>query len=496
MFDWKLILNLIGGKPPPARVVVARNDNLSEAAGTRGTLVLGDPGTGKSVWVATQIYKQWKKYHEGTYVFDWSGPMTNIILDLISRDKDYEKELEMVVLDELGNDSFVVAKPEFHPSYSLTDEEQVARVVENMHNLASFLMPSAPFLTGISIEELGKNLFRLLMAIRNEAGETWQLTEAMDLITDTALLARACNRFGQYAMPAKKYFEKQFLPDKVMPAREKELTTRALRFLLGKLDGREVRANVGYHTPSYTDREVDEKGLLVLVDSHKMINQPAAQHYLITQRWSQILAWINKRETDDPNLRMIRINLDETYPLLRVPGLAEQIGMIAPLYRSRRVALLIILQALWQLDDRLKEQVFTLGSVASFGISNGTEAETIARQLFKYSPTYVKHLPKTPYQNPTTEPSAGQDRLIADWIQNLKARQLIMRKYNTEQSKEEEILFIRKTTDYPTNPPNVPLRDIKDYLIKKRGVPIKEALKVISERNLETKKDMSRPTVG
>ena len=493
MLNWMDILNLIAGKSPPTRVNIARHGDLYEASGTRGTLIIGDPGTGKTIWTAMQVHKQWKAYHDrAVFVFDWSGPMTNAILDLISREPDYEKRLQKVVLDELGNSEYVIPKPEFHPAYGLTPSEQVARVVGNMEKLAEFLLAGAPFLAGISIEELGKNLFRLLMAIKDKSGNSWQLTEGMDLITDLYLLEKAVNEFGGYAIAAKKYFKKQYIPKDVMPPHEKELTTRALRYLLGKIDSREVRASLGYYKPGYTEKEADEKGLLVLIDAHRLINQPAAQHYLIMQRFSQIMAWINKRETDDPNLKPITIALDETYPVLKIPGMAAELGMISPVYRSRKVQLMVIIQALWQLDEQLAKQIWTLGNVVSFGVSNSDEAQEIAKQLFKYDPKYVKNAPKTEYQNPTTENVLGQDRLTADWIQNLKARELIMRRYINEQKKEDGVQFVRKTAEYPKNPPYVSLRDVKDYLLRRRTIPVRDALKVISERSLTTKKATSR----
>jgi hypothetical protein len=496
MIDWNLIDKILFGNQPPVQVTVARSDDLYEASATRGTLVIGDPGVGKTRYVAMQIFKKWKAHHDqAIFVFDWSGSLTKTILDLISRDPHYTDLLKKVVLDDLGNEEYVIPKPEFHPAYGLTYEEQVSRVVGNFERLAEFMLAGAPFLAGVSIEEIGKQLFRLLTVIKNEHGENWQITEALELITDPKLLVEALKRFGQYNIPAKNYFLKQYLPKDVMTPHEKELTTRALRYLLGKIDSRVARATLGFYRPGWTPKEATDDGLLVLIDAHSMINQPAAQHYLLMQNFSHVMSWINRRETDDPLNKPAMIAFDETYTILKIKGMAEWLGMVSPLYRSRGISLLVIIQALWQLDENLREQIWTLGNCISFSVSNSDEATTIAQQLFSYDPKYVKNSPRTPFQNPTTEPVAGQDRIIADWIQNLKAREFIMRRYITEQQKEKGVVWVRRTTEYPTTPQLIEVSEIKRQLLRERGVRVRDALEVIAQRKLTTEKETSRRTI-
>lgn len=477
-----LIMKILGTTHLPARVISTRDDSLYEASATRGTLVIGDPSMGKTEYTAMQVYRQWRQHHnKAVFVFDWSGPITNSLLRLISREPNHEKILEKVILNELGNEEIIIPKPEFHADYGLTDEEQVQRVVENFDRLGEF-MSSAEFLRGVAVKEVGKNLFRLLQVIRNAYGENWQITEAIELLTSEAMLKKACDKFGQYAIPAKMYFEKQFLPKDSMSPHEKELTTRALRTLLGEIDSKICRATLGYHKPGYTEKEAIENGMLVLIDAHKMANLQTAQHYLLMQNFSQVMSYINKRETDNPNLNPVMIAFDETYTILKIPGMAEWLGMVSPLYRSRVIQLLIIIQALWQLDENFQKQVWTLGNIVSFAVSNADESQIIAKQLFKYDPKYVKNPPKTDFQNPTTENTMGQDRLIADWLQNLQSRQFVMRRYITEQKREKDILFVKKTTDLPTSPQLKSVAEIKKQLLKERGVPIRDALEVVTQR--------------
>ncbi len=489
LIDFKLLMRILAGQQPPARVAWTSKDDLYEAGATRGTLIIGDPGVGKTRYAAMQIFKKFKAFpNQAIFVFDWSGSLTNTILELIVRDPDYENLLKRAVLDELGNPEWVCPKPEFHPDYGLTNEEQVNRVVDNMDRLAIHLSKTAEFLTKTSIEEIGKELMRLLTAITNEFGETWQVTEGKRLLIDLALLKNAVRKFGHLQSAARWYFIHEYLPKDFMRSSEKQLATKALRFILGKIEGRESRATLGYYRPGWTPKEATERGLLILIDAHRMINQPTAQHYLLMQNFSLVMAWINKREVDDPSYEPAMIAFDETYTILKIPGMAEWLGMVSPLYRSRKFQLLIIIQALWQLDRSLAQQIWTLGNIVSFAVSNIDEASKIAKQLFSYEPRYVKNPPKTEYQNPTTESLQGQDRLNADWIQNLKAREVVMRRYINEQVREPRILFIPKTSDFPNTRPYLDLKEVKQRLIEERGVRVREALEIINKRDIDIRK--------
>src|SRR5688572_10128772 len=88
----------------PADVIVARSDDLFPEAGTRGLLVIGDSGVGKTGYIVNQIHKRWKNDPRLTvFSFDMQGTFTKRWLDLTSREANYEKLMERTILDELGN---------------------------------------------------------------------------------------------------------------------------------------------------------------------------------------------------------------------------------------------------------------------------------------------------------------------------------------------------------------------------------------------------------
>lgn len=216
----------------------------------------------------------------------------------------------------------------------------------------------------------------------------------------------------------------------------------------------------------------------------------AAQYYYITHAFSLVMKLINKREVDDPNNERVIIALDETKALLKISGFSEIISDISQLYRSRATEIMVIIQGLWQLlDENLRKQIWSMGSVLSFRRDDNLEAETIARQLWNYDNHYVRYLPKTDSQNPTTESAQGQDRMRADFIQNLKPRQFVMRRYRTESEKEQGVQFVRKTTDMPKNEPYITVPEIMEYLIKRDGVPIREAINAVVARTKKDKQD-------
>ena len=72
--------------------------------------------------------------------------------------------------------------------------------------------------------------------------------------------------------------------------------------------------------------------------------------------------------------------------------------------------------------------------------------------------------------------------MIADWIQDLKPRQFVMRRYLNEQDKEPGVFFVRKTSDMPTTPYYITVPEIKEMLLKKYGVPLRDAIEAIVQR--------------
>jgi hypothetical protein len=496
LVNWKRIL-FRPNHPSIPNLRTSLDDLLYFDSLTRGGLVIGRPGVGKTVWMAMQLLAYSLAYpSRPIFTLDASGSLTDEFIKLVYMlpAADRESILERLVYDRLGDPNLAVPMPFFSPDYGLNYEEQVQRVASNFKKLSEHLVERAPILGGLALSETAPELYRLLCAIQNEEGECWQITEAKKLLLNYGLLRRACKKYGRIVPEAKWYFEKEYL-SKHVSNRERELRTYALRSILGMIEHRPIRARVGYQRPGWTPKEAIEKGLIVLVSGEELINQEQAQAILFTDVFSQILAQINKRTPHDPNDKHVLLAIDEVSMLLKVPGMAEEIGKISPQYRSRRLQILVVIQALWQLAENLKEQIWSLGNVTCFGIDDFQEAYTVAQQLFRYDQASTKPEQVSRSGQPVVESDRGQYLSGANWLQHLEHRECVLKRYITEGQEDRFVRHIRRTCDRPNEPLDEPLVEIKERLLKRRAIPVKEVLTVINNRKLTYQSKKKRPRV-
>jgi len=493
MIDLNLINRLLfGSRPSFSNIAVGQFDDLPPGGLTLGTLYAGRQGTGKTSALARHIVEYFKTYPgRGIFVLDWSGSISDNILHLILQEplEVREKLLQRLVFDDMGNPDLVIPLPEFSLLYGGTYEEQVQRVAQNLEKLAPELVQGAPFLAGLGLQEIAPELFRLLTAIRDEQDKTWQITETKRLIVDKPLLRHAVAKFGHKVPEAKWFLEKLYLN---LRNQERELRSYAVLALLGSIEPRETRARVGYFQPGWTPQEAIEKGLMVLVTGARLINQRMTQHYLFTQVYSLIMAEINKRQPGNPNDRPVALVMDEVYSLLSIPGMAKEIGMLSPLYRSRKLQLYIVLQALSQLSPTLRDQIWSLGNIVCFAISNFDEAYELAQQLFPYAPNTIKVPARSERGQPIMEPDRGQYLAIANWIQRLKHRECVIRRYVSEKDMDRYVYYVPKTKENPANDIGETITEVKESLIRERGVRVRDALEIINQRKIVSKSASTR----
>lgn len=471
--------------------IVSNYDELKDDGLTMGTLIIGRQGTGKTSSLARHIFEYFKRYPDrAIFVLDWGGSVTDDILSLLSRERYFGSLSKRVIYDELGNPDWVVPMPEFSYLYGSTAEEQAQRVAMNLRHLAPELIKDAPFIAGLGLREIAPQLFRIITAISNE-NLTWQVTEAKRLLSDKALLQRVLKKYGEKVPHAKWFFENRYIN---LREAEKELRTFALVAMLGDVESPEARARIGSYRPGWTPREAIKNGYMVIVNGARLINRVNVQHYLFTQIYSLIMSEINKRTPGDPKDKPVALVMDEVYSLISIPGMAEEVGRLAPQYRSRKLELYIVLQTLAQLAEPLDEQIWTIGNIVCFAISNFDEAYKIAQQMFPYDPKTVKLTAKTNETQPVMEPDRGQYLQIANELQRFVHRECIIRRYISERAQEPNILWVKKTKDMNNASPFISLTELKETLLKKRAVKVSEALKVVNGRNLKAEK-VARPEI-
>ena len=254
--------------------------------------------------------------------------------------------------------------------------------------------------------------------------------------------------------------------------------------MLGWIKTPYVKAKLGYPRRFWTAKDAIAKGQMVIINGANLINNPTARDYFFTQAWSLIKAEANRRVPSNPDDQPFSVVLDETRNLFDIPAFAEEVGDISPVYRSRKVQLYVVIQALSQLTDELKEKIWLLGNMVIFGLENKRDAEVVAYQLSSYDPRRVKQPARTQAQNPITETEPGQDRIGADWINHLDKRQCIVKRHYDEQTKDHHVRYVAKTKDMPNLPLQISVAEFKEYLLKDRGMRIRDALELVERRSL------------
>ena len=497
MLNRNMITNMLFPKPnhpdiPNVRAI--RDDMLHFDSLTRGGLVIGKPGVGKTVWGAMEGVR-YALEHPDRPIFslDASGSFTNEFISMVNQLPREQRDLieKRIVFDRMGDQEWVVPMPFFSKDYGLHYEELVSTVSKNFQKLNHEIVSQTPVMA-IAITETLPEVSRLLCAIQDEHGDCWQITEAKKLLLDHDTLREACKQFGNKVENAKWYFERELL-NKETSKYEKERRTFTLRSVLGAIGSRPIRARLGYYKPGWTPKEAIEKGLIVLVSGEELINQEDVQSILFTDIYSQILAQINKRVPHDENDVPVLMIIDEVYSLIRIPGMAEEIGKVSPQYRSRRLQIVVVIQALWQLADNLKEQIWSLGNVICFGVEDFNEAYKISQQLFKYDDKKIKYPATSVTGQPIVDPDRSQYLVEANWIQHLKKRECVMKRYIDEGEEEPFVGYVRQTREKPSEPLDESLKEIKERLLKKRAIPWRDAIEVVNKRKLTRKVTSKKP---
>ena len=486
MLDWTLFRKLFLPQDPPfPNTRVSSYDQLLPDGLTMGTLYIGRQGTGKTTALARHIVEYFKAFPDrAIFVLDWSGSITDSILGIIANEPprvSYELTARLIY-DELGHPDWVKPLPEFSSMYGNPREEQAQRVANNLVKLAPELVADAPFLAGLGLREIAPQLFRLCTAIYTDPNSTWQVTEAKKLLNDAGLLRQAAAKYGSRVPEAKWFFEKGFLS---LRENERELRTYAILAMLGVIEPQTARARVGYPFPGWTPKEAIRNGYMVIVNGARLINQRNTQHYLFTQIYSLIMSEMNRRTPGNPEDQPVALVMDEVYSLVSIPGMAEEVGMLAPLYRSRKLELYIVLQSLSQLALPLRQQIWSIGNIVSFAVSNFQEAYELAQQIFKYDPTTIKMTARSETGQPIVEPDRGQYLQIANEIQRMKHRQCIIRRYQSEKLLDKYVLWVKQTKN--TQQATLEkVNELKETLLKERAVRVSDALDVINRRKLAT----------
>jgi hypothetical protein len=139
------------------------------------------------------------------------------------------------------------------------------------------------------------------------------------------------------------------------------------------------------------------------------------------------------------------------------------------------------------LADILKEQIWSFGNQVTFALENFNDAYHFSQQTQEYNPHKERLAAKREDGQPILDTDRGQYLVMANWLQNLKWRQMVMRRYLDERTKEPFLSFIDKTREKPTGTLPASIHQLKQELFRKYAVNISDVLRDINGRHLELK---------
>jgi hypothetical protein len=471
-------------------------EDLYAAGLPMGGVILGKQGSGKTTSLA-RFLVQYALDHpdEPIACFDISQSVTDdfmkIVLSLPKEQKD--ALLKRMIYDELGNTEWVLPLPEFHSSYGVGMEKQIQRVAQNLGKCSPELGEQTPIMGGIPLKHYAPEVFRLLTVMMNEFGESWQITEAKHLLINRTLLKNALNKYGYLAPSAKWLLENQYLnlkPDEAMKR------VMALISVLEDIEAPEIRARVGYPRPAYTAKDIIEKGKILFVNGRLINDQDRTVQYIFTQVYSMFMNEIQMRTPHDPMDKPVTLVFDEVYQMIGMKSFAPELSRLSTYFRSRKLNPIIVAQELSQFSDELRPHIWSYGNIITFSVFNFDDAFELAQQLFPYYPQSIKMPSRTDTGQPITEPDRGQYLQIANKIRGMKHRECLVRSYISEREPEKYIRWVPKTKDVAMTATDSEVAELKQELLEKYGVRIRDALTVINQRMRPNRENPTPPTLG
>lgn len=476
---------LFGDAPKFPDTRRAKTEDIAALAKRLGELWLGQPGSGKTWTLARGSVDHLIEHPDEPMIsFDANQNFTDAFLTIVlSQPKEIRDSLiKRIIYDELGHPKRVLTLPEFHVDYEVPMEKQTARAIQNFQALNPELITETPIMGGASVKDYGGELFRLLTVIPNEFGSTFQITEAKRLLTDRKLLSQKLKDFGKYAGNAKWFYENNYTK---LPADEAYKRVLGLISVLNDIEAPEIRPRVGYHRPSYTMPQIIKEGKILLVNGHRINDQERTLSYLLIQVKSLLMNEIVKRTPNNPKDPPVTLIFDEVPAIIGLPSMSKEISRLSTYFRSRKLQPIIVAQELSQFSEELRPHIWGYANVVVFSMLNFDDRVEIAQQLFPYIPETIKVQGKTSSQPNLYEPDRGQYLQIANEIYNMKHRECIVRRQNSEHEANNELVWVKRTKEALATATPQEVQELKDELLEKYGERVDEVTASINRRIMD-----------
>jgi hypothetical protein len=274
--------------------------------------------------------------------------------------------------------------------YRLTPEETLAEISERLLQLtlrSNPHMADAQYFGWPPFHRFGLNAGIICASLG------LQVTDIESLISHPeqwlSRFAEAEARFPE-AKPACDFFRNEYLP--MRPANRERLTNafrdKIVQFSHDPLLSRQFGAKI----PDIDWEEVDAEGLTVLLDFSRETNTEL-RRFKMLWLFDYFFSWLKTRGRRSYPMSLM---IDEFASMTQKefsgenPFAVEMAEFIQEYLRNSNIWLTVAHQSIEQLDDQLRNTVFSLGTYL-FGRAPVPEARILAQVLFKRDPMRVKH---------------------------------------------------------------------------------------------------------
>ena len=397
---------------------------LPDGGRTLGTRVVGEAGTGKSVLLGAIAFGDFTRFIP-VVLWDHNGGMIDAFFAQVLAHPERPSLEERIRYVEFGNKEFAYGMPFYYDAGGDDPFTMSQRLIDILLKLDPDLA-SAPVLGASSLVQLGTMVGTILSAVVDQEGNHWQITEALDLLSNYNSPRWAKIRSE---LTGKIDAAEKFLVENYSRSTPTERHTRSWSFesrIWTYLNSPNLKATVGQGKPTIDWREVEAKRLAVIFDFRNLANQKPLEH-LSLSTFEYFLTFIKRRGINAPE--PISLIIDELPTLIEYQSLEPDVRSLATRFRAYKLWSTIGHQALYQLSPKLREAAWSFRNQIVGQQANITDAEDVVNNLLAI-----------------VDPM--ERRVVAQLLQRLPSRRFLLRRHRSEHEADRETYWV-KTLDMP-----------------------------------------------
>jgi hypothetical protein len=474
LIKWILTLPFAAVAIPFDKLTNGGSLEFSDFARPLHLRIAGEPGSGKTrlgAWIAYQDIRRGIP----TIILDGNAGLINDLIALILKDPGRDEILSRFVYMSLRHDR-VHSLPWFDYDENLSAFDNADALLEAIWRMT----PPEYEYTAANLRKYGLASCIALYEAGRLTGIRFQPVDVIDFLDDKNFRARVLSAIKDTQPQIVRFFNRQYNQwgDKTQYDATESFRNKIEPFVYNDT----LRAIVGGSSVTVSFEEIEKKGLVLVVDLSETSDQVV---FLIgTPLVNRLLRYLfthPKRE------KPISFVVDEAASLLAYSGMARDFMEFRERARKYRLCLTVIHQSMHQLDDKLREGLWSVGSQFIFRLLNINDAEEAVRNLVKFVPEKAK----TPEgsENVMGMQVLEQVRLDANVVQNLPDRYGIYRrpvKHYNWRKRREEVLWVTSWEKVPeistSGITEAEIEAVKRLSLIRFARPKSEVLREIDER--------------